>query len=654
MKAPKKRNLIILLLAIGLLSAACATQKGPNCLKGGQHYCQTRGVFTHEWYDYYERGLSCMEGGCYPLALADFDRAIAARPDDQRMAKTYGMHLRDYFPHREKGLIYYLTGQYEAAQRELERSLSYQKSDKAFYYLDAVRRKLLQKQGKPISVPRIKLNVPQGDKAIRTRADPLIIAGIAQDPQYVSELSIQGRPMFMQGSRQKFAFEQSLSLAPGAHAVEIQAKNLRGGTREKRLLVHVDRAGPLILLSEIDETKGISGIIRDPAWPVTLTVNGKPWSIASSESARFSLPSAAFAHGDLQLVATDRLGNLTQAQISPAMFETQTLSLLAENMAFPVADDSRSQAPLLAAKTPGPRIRLLKLPASNTVYSRFFSLKGRILSRYPLQSVRLNGKALAIKKGRMAFFNRSVRLKKGSNLISIWAKDIRGQTRLKEIRLRRKQPEVFKLKYRCMLKAAPFEADSPQDLHQPQIFQTPFQSLFLQGLLSQKRFQIRLQKAFAEKFRDIRVQGAEKITKGASRPDTRRLMLTGYLYQTREGIEAVAKVMDTETSEVCDVLDAYGEFQSDFQIQQLSDKLLKKFGQAFPLFKGRILQKQGTRAFVNMDARPGRMDWPLRVGSGEKFMGDARIDQIQAQGCWLRCVNGRCGKSSPGDWVVSQ
>ena len=72
-------------------------------MKNGVTYCKADGNFTHEWYDYYERGLSCMEGECYEYALADFDTAIGKRPDDKRMARTFGMHLKDYFLIGKKG-----------------------------------------------------------------------------------------------------------------------------------------------------------------------------------------------------------------------------------------------------------------------------------------------------------------------------------------------------------------------------------------------------------------------------------------------------------------------------------------------------------------------------------------------------------------------
>src|SRR5687767_13402995 len=121
-----------LLLAL-LLAAGCAITER-TYIKDGQRYGVVTGAFRGRWYNYYERGLSFLEGGYFDEAIADLRQAIELRPNDQRRARTYGLHFIDYFPNRELGIAFLGKGDVTDALEALRTSLSHVDSGRAEFY----------------------------------------------------------------------------------------------------------------------------------------------------------------------------------------------------------------------------------------------------------------------------------------------------------------------------------------------------------------------------------------------------------------------------------------------------------------------------------------------------------------------------------------
>jgi tetratricopeptide (TPR) repeat protein len=134
---------------------SCSVKHGPVCIKNNIPYGVVKGIFRETPDDYFERGLSYIQGGCYDAALTDFKEAIKKEPNDQRMYNTYGMHFLNYFPHRESGMLYYFLKDYDAAINALNRSITMTPSLKAFYYRDQVRKEMIMREKLPISRPEI-------------------------------------------------------------------------------------------------------------------------------------------------------------------------------------------------------------------------------------------------------------------------------------------------------------------------------------------------------------------------------------------------------------------------------------------------------------------------------------------------------------------
>ncbi|MFC1820658.1 hypothetical protein ACFLZG_06195, partial [Thermodesulfobacteriota bacterium] len=244
-------RLISTSILIGIfVFSGCAEVSIQTYVKNGKEYGKTKGAFRNRWGNYYERGLSFAEGEFYIEAEADLKEAIRQRPKDQRMARTYGMHfIVDYFPNRELGVIYFQMGNLEAAKRELELSIRQFPSAKAYFYLNRVRKGIIEKKGQPVQPPNLSLDFNKD--LVWTNKDPVVISGVAEDEHFISNISIKEKTLFLEGSQKEVYFKENLRLSQGRHTIEVTARNLLDKATTKRVLIHVDRDGPVIILEDL-------------------------------------------------------------------------------------------------------------------------------------------------------------------------------------------------------------------------------------------------------------------------------------------------------------------------------------------------------------------------------------------------------------------
>ncbi len=634
-KIIKKMSLFLILVITLLYGYACAPSQNVR-VRNGKAYCKVDGVFTYEWYDYYERACSCMEGEFYTEAMTDLNEAIRQRDEDKRMAKIYGMRLANYFPHREKGIVYYLLGNYEAAQSELERSVQYETSDKALFYLDKIRKILIEREKISVSAPQITTASPD---EIWTKDDPILISGAARDKQYVSEILVADSPFFMESASQEVEFEEKLTRNEGRHDIRIVAKNLLGGTTEHKIILYVDRSGPVITVRNFDLNLGkIQGSVYDESGEISLLVNGKKAAVPSGKDVVFSADVEPGAK-EISLLAEDKLGNRTEALLDAEQPTAQYRSfpvLIAQHFQQ-IATDASSPA-VISSQASQPQIRVNNLSAQETVFTEIISVQGQVSSKDKIESVLINDSPVVEAPGSDIFFNHAVRLREGENRITIRARDSSGRESVRELNVTRQIPEIFKPQYRCTFKARQFDFHSFEDKGETRDGRM-FESLFLDNLTSGKRFQ-------------IRISGTEN--KGNEKKPV-RFLLMGYVYQTRLGIEIVAEVVDVETSET-EYMDVYSELENRSILKALADALSKKFHKAFPLVKGRITSENGENFLADMEKKAGiRMRWPIVVGTERTFIGNAFVAEKRKNGiCSIRLTDSNTNRPAAGDWVVTE
>ncbi|HIJ36344.1 MAG TPA: hypothetical protein HPP59_03585, partial [Deltaproteobacteria bacterium] len=450
------------LLIVSILPGCAHQPDGTAYTRDGKEYGQVRGTFRHKWWNYYERGVSYSDGRFFEEAATDLNLAIEKRENDQRMARTYGMHFVDYFPHRELGIVHYQTGNLEAAKKELTLSLNQYPTAKARFYLDRVRKGMMEKEGGKVPAPNLTIDLPEGE--IWTRKDPVVISGNARDEKYISAVTVKGFPLFMEGAKKDVSFSRPLELDQGSHQIEVQAVNLLGKTSTRIVVIHVDRQGPLITVEDLnghpaspEKRPTLRGSIYDEAGVSEVMINGEVIPIQKGPEVLFArtLPPGSET---VEVVAVDSLGNRTSALVDVGISSMRPGLL---KLAFA---GSRMDGLLVAGlfgsrDTQAPQISLKGWADSDaeTVFMDRVFLDGHAADDGAVESLTLNGKPILRRKGKRIFFNQVVRLKEGENTIIIEAKDEAGNTATRELVVTRQVPKALQLEERLSMTVLPFE-----------------------------------------------------------------------------------------------------------------------------------------------------------------------------------------------------
>ena len=665
----KRARWIILAVMLGALCPlilGCAEQAaGPVYTKEGREYGKTKGAFRHRWWNYYERGISYGEGEFYTEAVADFETAIEQRYDDQRMARTYGMHFIDYFPHRELGIVCYRMGNLKAAREELELSIHQFPTAKARFYLDRVRKALIEEEGKKTTQPGLVLD-PEKEE-IWTREDPIIVKGVAEDEQYIAGISIRGIPVFMEGAEKKVFFSEALHLPQGDHEVSVEAKNLMGRMSFRRVLVHVDREGPIITLEKMESGPSgnvLTGSAYDRSGVAQVIIDGVPVLKAGGPEVFFEhvLPAS---RKEADLIARDGLGNETAVRF-PVMSHSKARSLIrlagleSAGVVLAGLSGSKDDRP--------PDIRLKGWTESQTVMLEKAYIEGQVMDEGTVAGLSINGTPVLRRKGQYVFFNYLAELKKGENEIVIEAKDEAGNQVRKTIAVKREIPKALQLQERLSLTVLPFEQNGTASETS-----FSFQDRLIDSLVNLNRFRVVERDKLDLILQEQKLSRTELIDKSTAlrmgKLVAAQSIVTGSIVETRTGIEIVARLIDTETSEVLAAQDVYDEVKDLAALRVLAEGLAVKFHRDFPLVDGLILQKKGDAVFTDLGEDKIKVqrrlilyrEEPLKhpvtgkmLGVDNVIVGRARVTQVMPEMSKAEVVAGKAEGVKPQDKVITE
>ena len=649
-----------LVLGTILLVVSCAPH--PAGVTHGQdgkiHGRTADAFFRHRWWNYYARGLSYAEEGCHEEALADLRKAAAQRERDQRMARTYGMHFIDYFPHRETGILLYETGDLDGAQHELELSLESFPTAKARYYIDQIRKKRIQQSRIDAAPPEIAFAVATGE--IATRDDPVVVNGTAASDLYIARLTINSEHWFQEGARQKIAFSKALELTQGRHEITVLASDLGGRTAARSLVVTVDRQGPLISLDRLSgpslQEPGaveVQGVLYDETGVDRLEIDGRGVAIGRGKEVAFSLIVKPEGRG-IDVTATDLLGNRTTARLDPRFFTTGPpapvlLAALESDGPLPAAagkiqaGDGRPQRETERDRRP-PVIALKGWTRTQTVYMPKIYLEGQVRDDGGVTAVTVNGQPVLKGEGRHIIFSWFFELKEGENGIRIEAHDASGNTAVEDILVERRIPEAVQFAARHKATLLPFdERGAITDAG------ALFQDRLIDAFVSQNRFQVverNLLDLILQEQKLSRSQLVEESTAlEIGRLAAAHSIVAGSIVATRNGVEVVSRLIDTETSEVLATEDAFEEVGDNFDLGALAEAIAIKYHRDFQLVDGLVIDKNGSVILTDLGAEQVRKQRRILVyreqevrhpltgrilGADKKIICRARFTQIDA------------------------
>ena len=652
----------------------CAQQPaGTGFVKDGKQYGIVKsGTFRHRWWNYFERGLSYAEGKFYPNAVLDFQEALRQREKDQRRARTYGMHFIDYFPHRELGIVYFETGDLQGAKKELELSLSQYPSAKAQFYLDRVRRRLIEQENKEIPPPKLSLDIKT--KTILTRADPVLLAGRAEDEYYIKTISINGAPIFLELSQKKVIFQKKLSLAQGQHVVEVEAHNIVGGRARQQVTFVVDREGPMILLEHLAVKAALSGkqvtmagSLYDQAGVADLRINGRQISIKTGKEPSFTYQLSTDAD-ELEFIADDILGNLTTARISLTGLRTANDTRVIYAGLSSDLNNSVQAAAFGSQDTRAPEIILRGWTDSQTVYLEKVYFEGQVKDDHLVAGLEINGKPILKRKGKLILFSQFIELAEGENQIVIRARDEKGHVAGKTISIVRRIPKALQLAERMSLTVLPF--DQKGDLTAAS---DSFQDFMIDAIVNQDRFQVvernKLDIILQEQKLSRTNLFDNKTALKVGRLVAAQSLIAGSIIQSRLGSEIIARMIDTETSDILAVVDIYDEVTDIRLLRSLSEGMAIKFHREFPLIDGVVVQKKDNSIFSDLGKGEVKIrrrlivfrEEPVKhpvtgkwLGSDNVILGRARVTQVMPELSKADILGGKTETIKKLDKVITE
>jgi hypothetical protein len=646
---PMKRKLayarLLLLPAVALLISGCSGGTSSNVrYKNGVAYGKIEGNFRHRWWNYYERGLSFAEGQFYLEAASDLTKALTIRGSDQRMARTYGHHFIDYFPNRELGIIHYLSGELQKARDSLERSIDQYPSSKAHFYLDRVRKTLIEEQAFSVAPPRLVLDLSAYE--FWTRDDPVIISGKAEDRNFVSKLFIDGHPFYFDGAEKTISFSKSLALVQGRHCIEIAAMNLADKSSKIELIIHVDRQGPMIILDNLPSAGSLlQGAVHDESGAAELFIDGHPVLLENAVDPRFSYALPAGAE-TISFLAKDRLGNIISSEVRLQELTAKPDPVL---LATTGPVDVRLLAKLFSAKTRqdkrAPVITIDKLTEHQTVYLEKFYLEGRIRDESNITRLAVNGAPILRKEGRLIFFNHIVELHEGDNHFIIEAEDEKGNKASKRITLKKETPEIMLPDERMRLSVLPYKRKGTVS-----DASLSFQDNLISALFDENRFQVIERDLLDTVLQEHALNRSKLVDKNkllaSGEIVSAQSIISGSIIETYTGIEIVSRMIDTETAEIIATEDVYSEVKDLPAIKELAQGTAIKFHNAFPLITGDIIEAMKRDVIFNIGKNRLRLNRRVIVyketpvihpesgyylGANSEIVDHARVTQVSEE-----------------------
>lgn len=617
MRARNVFSVCALLLPVLLLVLSCNTPPDPKYFRDGRQYGVVEGLFRDRWWNFYERGNSYSAGGFWTEAAADYRQALALRDGDQRRARTYGMHFTDYFPHRDLGVALFHLGRYGDARAELERSLEMVETARAKFYLNKVRKALIEARGGDATSPTI--SVQAGADRPVVNCFGMTVGGTVQDDAYARRIAVNGAPLFIELSARQLPFSRHVRLKPGTNRISIRTEDLCGNAAEKTLTVVADFEGPLLQVENLhdgqyvrDARVMLRGTIADLTGIDSLEVNGTAHPCHNERETPFAVAvDLQPGENSIDLAATDIAGNTTRGRLHlvcvPALAGQERPEPVLRGPPIRVAlqgtgvYDSGVQ-PLLAAARPENalvRLELNDLADTQDVYYDQLYVDGSVQGQKEIVRVSLNGSPLFIRPGRTIYFSQLIELDAGENTLRFEVEDAGGGRAARTVTVVRRVPEVHQIGSRMAIAILPFErtgavSGASETMHDN----------LLNAFFEQDRFRIVSRGAELEAaLRELKLSQTDLVDTSSAvavgRVVAADAVLTGTIRETPDAVEVYARLINTETATLLDAQDVYGQDKSLAQLRYLTQGLALKFRHSFPLLEGMVIKVSGEKIYAD-------------------------------------------------------
>ena len=611
------------LLAGILLFAGCK-------IDGMDEHARAEGLHHHNWWNYYEAGKLKLNIGDFKGARADFETCLGLRPGatyafpkETWRVRTYGLHMLDaYFPHRELGIAMFQLGDMKNAKQYLEQSLLQEPSGRAKFYLNLVRKKLIT--GQPLAAPQVILDKDVAFKWTKQRKR--VLSGLAQSKAFISGVTVNEHPEFIELAEHAIRFEREIKLSPGTNIVRIEVKDLADNVVTHSVVWIADWQPPQIVIKRVDKSGKlwkVQGVCYDDTGLASLNTEGHAQTFP--EKARIvSIPIEFTMDPDRSMVvyAKDLAGNHVQAVLSAPTLTAQCLPFVGKQFVSAglggIPDASNHEAahdipkPRDSADTLRPTLQLSNPCDVIDVFDQEYFIDGYAGDGGGLANVTINGEELLRDEdrgARLRYLSRSLPLELGTNTFTLTAVDLAGNRATHSFVAVRKVPEYLDEQYRLKTGVTPLT--SAEKRHSSEAIKRQIETEMIREPI---RFHVLERGSEGWNFilQEQRLSLSDLADPHAALRIGKMLpadiLLIGSAVSEGRGVTIFVKGVDMEEGRSLCAEDVYIEGNRENFIYGIHGLALK-IKQRFPLVAGKVLQVKDGEVMIDKGARDG-----LRAG----------------------------------------
>jgi TolB-like protein len=291
-----------------------------------------------------------------------------------------------------------------------------------------------------------------------------------------------------------------------------------------------------------------------------------------------------------------------------------------------------------------------------------------VKDEHDIVGLEINGKSILKRQGKLILFSQFIELAPGENQIVIRARDEKGNMAEKAISIIRLIPKALQLAERMSLTVLPF--DQQEDLTTAS---DSFQDFLIDDLVNQDRFQVLERNKLDIILREQKLSRTnlfdEKTALKVGRLVAAQCLVAGSIIQSRLGFEIIARMIDTETSDILAVVDVYDEVTKIGSLRSLSKGLAIKLHREFPLIDGLVIQKKDNSIFSNIGTGKIKIhrrlivfrEEPIKhpvtgkwLGSDNVILGRAQVIQVMPELSKADILDGKAETIKPLDKVITE
>ncbi|MCP3871825.1 MAG: hypothetical protein GY699_01510 [Desulfobacteraceae bacterium] len=315
-----------------------------------------------------------------------------------------------------------------------------------------------------------------------------------------------------------------------------------------------------------------------------------------------------------------------------------------------------------------PVIKLKNDNDSLIVFMDKFLLEAEVADNKKLASVIINDTLLDRPKGSHAFISEIVKLKPGENFVAVIARDNAGNETKKTLVIVCKKQSSIQVSERLRLVVLPFERKGANRKKGAE-----FEDKLVNALMAENRFRMIERGVIDEILREQIISQTrlfnKKTVSRLGKLATAQAAITGAIIHGQPRLEIVARLVDTETSEVLSTQTISGKSNDPAGLSHMATAMALKFHNDFPLTDGHVIERTGTKIRTTLDqtmVKPGRTlvvcrQVPIKhpktgkvIGMDNQIISRARITMVYAESSIAELIDNVDVDIKPMDRVITE